>query len=68
MQVDQHAVEELHISSPPDNNFSSFVETYRYPKAGTTNAKSTLRLVQFCVKSSANEVCQLLKLRPLKIL
>eukprot|EP00111_Clytia_hemisphaerica_P018750 TCONS_00055458-protein len=53
--VDQHAVEELHIPATPDNNFSSFVETYRYPKAGSMNAKSTLRLVQFCIKSSTNE-------------
>ena len=49
-------VEELLISSPPDVSFSSYVETYRYPKAGSLNAKSTLRLVEFCVKSCTNEV------------
>ena len=49
-------VEELHISSTPDANFSSYVESYRYPRAGSTNATSTLRIVEFCVKSSTNEV------------
>ena len=53
-------VEELHISSAPDSNFTSYVETYRYPKAGSVNAKSTLRIVEFCVKSSTNEVAFLL--------
>ncbi|PVD36403.1 hypothetical protein C0Q70_03386 [Pomacea canaliculata] len=51
-EVDETDVEILHIFAPSTNVSSSGVDEYRYPRAGTANARSTLKVVEFHVNSS----------------
>ncbi|XP_065669799.1 dipeptidyl peptidase 9 isoform X2 [Hydra vulgaris] len=53
--VDERAVEEFQMGSHSEVSFTNFVENYRYPKAGSTNAKSTLKIVEFCLDCSLNQ-------------
>jgi len=53
--VDERMVGKQHIVSTTAGN-DTHVETYRYPKAGSQNAKSALRMVQFSVLRSNNEI------------
>ncbi|XP_015766566.1 PREDICTED: dipeptidyl peptidase 9-like [Acropora digitifera] len=52
-EVDESAVEVLHIVSGPDGIArNSHVDSYRYPKAGSVNAKSKLKIVEFSIDTS----------------
>ncbi|XP_065063849.1 dipeptidyl peptidase 9-like [Rhopilema esculentum] len=53
--VDESKVGKQHIVSTVSEN-NTQVETYRYPKAGSQNAKSALRLVQFSFLKSKQEI------------
>lgn len=49
-EVDEGNVEILRIFAPPSHN--SGVDEYRYPRAGSPNASSVLKIVEFQVDSS----------------
>lgn len=50
-QVDESFVEIVHIYGPTAMGELGGVDEYRYPRAGTANAQSMLRLVEFQVNS-----------------
>ncbi|RMX59988.1 hypothetical protein pdam_00001080 [Pocillopora damicornis] len=56
-EVDESSVEILHIVSGPDSMVqNSHVDSYRYPRAGSANAKSKLKIVQFSIDTSG-KIC-----------
>ncbi|XP_020608340.1 dipeptidyl peptidase 9-like [Orbicella faveolata] len=56
-EVDESSVEILHIVSGPDSMArNSHVDSYRYPKAGSANAKSKLKIVEFSIDTSG-KIC-----------
>eukprot|EP00794_Sanderia_malayensis_P019404 gene19404-21327_t len=53
--VDESMVAKHHIVSTSEDG-NTQLDTYRYPKAGSKNAESTLRLVQFSVFKKSKEI------------
>ncbi|EDO46612.1 predicted protein [Nematostella vectensis] len=54
-EVDESPVEVLHIISSPEGALQgSSVDSYRYPKAGSSNAISKIKIVEFSIEESGS--------------
>ncbi|XP_065661888.1 dipeptidyl peptidase 8 isoform X8 [Hydra vulgaris] len=53
--VDECGDEEFQLGSQPEVLFTNFVENYRYPKAGSSSSKPTLKMLEFCLDCSLNQ-------------